>query len=113
MVTISIEDPGRSDVVALLGQSDFYSASMYPPESRHQPDLAALSATNVRFFTARLGGWAVGCGALLISGAGPAELKRFFVDPAARGQGIGQAILLKIEAAARREGIQLLQLETG
>ena len=42
-----------------------------------------------------------------------AELKRLFVDPAARGQGVGSAIVQAIEQAAAAEGIQTLFLETG
>jgi putative acetyltransferase len=97
----------------LLRQSDSYSESLYPPESRHQPDIHSLSGADVRLFVARLSARAVGCGALVIGEAGRAELKRMFVDPAARGRGIGEAILQSIEAAARAEGIRLIQLETG
>ena len=112
-LSIAIEDPGGSDISALLRQSDSYSEALYPPESRHQADIGLLSANNVRFFTARLAGPLVGCGALVIGEAGTAELKRMFVDPTARGRGIGQRILQTIEAAARVEGVRLIQLETG
>jgi putative acetyltransferase len=113
MLSIAVEDPNGRDVAALLSQSDSYSELIYPPESRHQPNIASLSALNVRFFTARLAGRAVGCGALVIGETGRAELKRMFVDPTARGHGIGQAVLNTIEAAARSEGVRRIQLETG
>jgi putative acetyltransferase len=35
------------------------------------------------------------------------------VDPAARGKGIGRALMGELEIIARREGIRLIQLETG
>jgi putative acetyltransferase len=112
-LSIAVEDPGGFDVVPLLHQSDSYSGSLYPPESRHQPDVDSLSGANVRFFIARLAGRAVGCGALVIDEAGRAELKRMFVDPAARGHGIGRAMLETIEAVARLAGVWVIQLETG
>jgi putative acetyltransferase len=113
MLTIAQERPDAPDVLALLLQSDAYSASLYPPESNHQPDLAALSGHGIRFFVARLDGKAAGCGALMLGAAGHGEVKRMFVDPAARAHGIGRALLDAVEAAARAEGIGLLQLETG
>jgi putative acetyltransferase len=113
VVSIAIEDPAGPEIAALLGRSDAYSASLYPPESRHQADVCSLKAANVRFFVARSAGTAVGCGALVIGTDKSAELKRMFVDPAARGQGIGRAVMQAIEAAASSAGVRLLRLETG
>jgi putative acetyltransferase len=113
MLSVAKQNPATEDALTSLRRSDAYSSSLYPPESNHQPDLAALSASGVRFFVARLDGQAAGCGALVIAGVGKGELKRMFVDPAARGHGIGRALLEAVEVAARAEGIGLLQLETG
>jgi putative acetyltransferase len=113
MLSIAQENPALEDALTLLRRSEAYSASLYPPESNHQPDLAALSADGVRFFVARLDGKTAGCGALMRRSAGQGELKRMFVDPAARGHGSGRALLDAIEAAARAGGIGPLQLETG
>jgi putative acetyltransferase len=113
MPSIAQETPHQDEVLSLLRQSDAYSESLYPPESRHMIDVEALAAPAVRFFVARLDGHAVGCGALVLGAADQAELKRMFVDPAARGRGVGRGILQAIEDAARREGVRLIQLETG
>jgi putative acetyltransferase len=113
MLCVAVEDPRGIDLAPLLAQSDAYSASLYPPESRHQPDLRSLSAANVRFFVARADGVAVGCAALVIGRDDTIELKRMFVDAAARGKGVGQALLEANEAAACLEGVRLIQLETG
>jgi len=75
VLSITLEDPAGPDAASLLTESDAYSALLYPPESRHQPDIALLSAANVRFFVARLGKTAVGCSARVIGDAGTAELK--------------------------------------
>jgi GNAT superfamily N-acetyltransferase len=58
-------------------------------------------------------GAAVGCGALRDLGNGVAEVKRMYVNPAARGQGVGAAVLAALEAAARDRGWTTLRLETG
>lgn len=113
MLSLAAEDPGGLDVAPLLAQSDSYSASLYPPESRHQADVGSLSEANVRFFVARSAGAAIECGALVIGNDGTAELKRMFVHRIARGEGVGKAVLRAIEAAARVEGVRLIQLETG
>jgi putative acetyltransferase len=74
------------------------------------------------FLVARRFGQPVGCGALrclrdaaLIHELGPrvGELKRMYVAPEVRGQGIGQALLARLEAEARALGLDRLVLETG
>jgi putative acetyltransferase len=57
---------------------------------------------------------AVGCGALVINReGGSAELKRMFVDPAARGRGVARALLKLIEEQAQSLGLRRILLETG
>jgi len=112
-VAVVEERPDQGEAVALLAQSDAFAISLYPPEYRKQVDLPALLADNVRFFVARLDGNAVGCMALVRTGPGKGELKRCFVAEAVRGKGVGWALLLRAEAAAREEGMRAIQLETG
>src|SRR5205807_742672 len=75
-------------------------------------DLAQLSGAGIRLFIARRDGAAVGCGALRLA-AGYGEVKRMYVSPAARGAGLGRAILARIESEAQREGLRVMRLETG
>ena len=112
-VVIDRETPDQAEIRAFLAAADERSASLYPLESRHGLSLAALVSTNVRFFVARRDGRALGCGgyALLDDGAG--EMKRLFVDPGARGQGVGRLLVQAIEQAAAREDVETLFLETG
>ncbi len=42
-----------------------------------------------------------------------AEMKRLFVDPTARGKGIGASVVQAIERDAAEQGIRTLFLETG
>jgi GNAT superfamily N-acetyltransferase len=65
------------------------------------------------FVVARFNGQAVGCGALRALEPGIAEIKRMFVEPIARRQGIGRKILRALEESARQFGYETLRLETG
>src|SRR5580765_6309979 len=97
---IRLESPRQDDVMRLLAALDAYLESLYPPESNHILDIDTLCAPDIRFFVARRGGEAVGCGALRIDSSGYGEVKRMFVHPAARGQKLGRAILARIEDEA-------------
>jgi GNAT superfamily N-acetyltransferase len=55
----------------------------------------------------------VGCGALRLLDADTAELKRMYVSPPARGQGLGRRLVAALEAEARALGVRRLVLETG
>jgi GNAT superfamily N-acetyltransferase len=65
------------------------------------------------FFVAYLDGQPVGCGAVRRIEPSVAEIKRMYVDPRARGGGVGRRILDALEAEARRLGVTRLVLETG
>jgi putative acetyltransferase len=112
MISIDREAPTTQEAQVLLTASEALSAALYPPESRHIVSGDALAGANARFFMARSDGRAVGCGALVIA-EGYGEIKRMFVDPSARGQGVGRTLLYAIEACAQREGLPVLRLETG
>ena len=112
MLAIVPERPDQAEVLALLEASDALSRALYPPESNHLLDPAALLDSGACFLVARLGGRAVGCGALLAR-ADHGEIKRMFVTPSARGHGIGRAILERLEALAADRGLPVLRLETG
>ena len=61
---------------------------------------------------ATLDGSPVGCGGVAFFD-GFAEVKRMYVRPAARRQGVAQAILAQVEAEARAANFPVLRLETG
>lgn len=66
-----------------------------------------------RLLGARLGGDLVGLGALKPgAAAGTAEVKRMWVRPDARGNGLARALLEALIDAAREEGYRTLRLET-
>jgi putative acetyltransferase len=110
---IAIEDPDQPDVLALLAAADALYADLYPVESNHQLDLAALQRPDVALFVARVEGRALGCGAVVAQDGGWAEIKRMFVAPAARGRRLGKALLDALEDHARTLGAGAVRLETG
>lgn len=110
---IQLESPAQPDVLALIDALDAYQKPLYPAESHHGIDLAALSEPNVLFAVVRDDAQrAVGCGAIVI-GAHFGELKRMYVDPARRGQGLAKSLLQFLEAQAAARGCRLFTLETG
>ncbi len=113
MIEVSRETPRQDDVVALIRQSDALMQSLYPAESNHLVDVDQLARPHVHFFVAREGGRALGCGAFVLGESGQAEMKRVFVDPAARGKGVARAIMEVLEREAAQRGVTLMQLETG
>lgn len=113
MPVVRRETPDQPEVLTLLAKADERSASLYPAESRYGLALPALLAAKARFFVARRDGRALGCGGYVLLPENAAEMKRLFVDPAARGQGVGAAIIRAVETAAAREGVRTLFLETG
>jgi putative acetyltransferase len=111
--SIRMESPREQGVRELIEALDSYLSSLYPPESNHFLDLEQLAQPDMRLFVARRDGVALACGALRIDGQGYGEVKRMYVFPAARGTGLGRAILAAIEGQASREKIQVMRLETG
>jgi putative acetyltransferase len=100
------------DACLLLGELDAELNDAYPPENRHGLSLARLFQSHVMFFVARLDGDPVGCGGVAFEN-GLAEVKRMYVRPRARGQGVARTILARLEAEARARGVTCLFLETG
>jgi putative acetyltransferase len=88
-------------------------AALYPAESNHLVDIDSLAQPHVHVFVAREAGRALGCGAFVLGNDGQAEMKRVFVDPAARGKGIARAFMAALEREAAKCGVTLMQLETG
>ena len=65
------------------------------------------------FLLAERDGAVVGCGGLRVLEPEVGEVKRMYVDPAARGQGVARELLGALVAHAREQGLSRLLLETG
>ena len=87
----------------------------YPEEGANhfRLDPAEVAPGRGGFFVARRGATPVGCGAVRLVDAGAAEIKRMYVPPALRGQGIASRLLAHLEVEARQLGATRLVLETG
>lgn len=118
-LTVTREPPRQSEVDALLTLSGEFAAALYPPESNFLLNVDELEAPGVLFFVARTSaGAAVGTAAVVPLHQGDAltttaELKRMFVHPDARGEGVAGRLLDAAESAALAGGIRRMVLETG
>ena len=111
-MSISIERADAPGVRELLELSDEFHAALYPPEGNYLLDVSELLAPNVTIVVARDGDQAVGMGALVVED-GYAEIKRMYLRDEARGRGLADSILQSLEATARDQKVDTLQLETG
>ncbi|MDE1994140.1 MAG: GNAT family N-acetyltransferase [Rhizobiaceae bacterium] len=93
--------------------SSAYAESLYPADSNHILDLTSLEEPEVTFWVARLAGDIIGCCALVEAGDGTAEIKRMFVDPAARGQKAALKLMEVLEEKAVEKKLTAVRLETG
>jgi putative acetyltransferase len=119
-VLIKPERADHPQVVALLGALDRYLGELYEPEANHILSVSELLAPEVSFFVARHAEAIVGTGAVRCmpgeadtDGEPYGEVKRMYVDPAVRGQRIGERLLQTLEATLREQGVALALLETG
>ncbi|MCB1394523.1 MAG: GNAT family N-acetyltransferase [Rhodobacter sp.] len=111
-VTTRPESPAHPQATALLRASHAYLQSLYAAEDNHFLSIDELLASGILFFVAESDGRIVGTAALALKD-GYAEVKSMFVDPAARGQGVGRALLDRLEAEGRARALPMLRLETG
>ena len=105
-------DPRDPAARALLEASHAMMLALFDPESNHFLGIDALCVPEIRFFVARLDGRIVGCGALAARD-GYGEVKSMFVDPGTRRAGVAAALMARLEAEARAQGLPWMKLETG
>ena len=110
---IAIDDPRVEDVRALLETHLAFAREVTPPGHVHALDIDGLVDPAVTFFSARGDGVLVGIGALKRLDGSHAELKSMHTAQAARGQGVGRAMVDHLLAVAAARGFQRVSLETG
>jgi putative acetyltransferase len=114
-IMIHIRPGGLDDprVVALLETHLARARAETAPGSAHALDLSGLKAPEIRFWSAWEGETLVGVGALKRLSGVHGEVKSMHTAEAARGRGVGSAMLRHIIATARADGLTRLSLETG
>ena len=116
-VQIVIADPASPEAracltayFALLAEKiDGISATHVPDPD---PDAHLFRPPLGIFLLARDGDRVLGCVSLKELAPGIGEVKRLWIDPAARGQGLGRQLMESVEDAARAMGLVSLQLDT-
>jgi putative acetyltransferase len=113
VIVIAIDDPAAEDVRALLGRHlDFARATTLPDEV-YALDVDKLIDPAVTFFSYRVDGELLGVAALKELDDAHAEIKSMHTAEAARGRGIGRALVDHVVDFARDRGYRRLSLETG
>lgn len=108
---VSVDHP---ELAGLIEQLDRELLEQYEPEDIFRVDLEDPEDTaGIRFSVAYVGEEPAGCGAVRPLDAERMELKRFFVAPSFRRQGIASRLLNALELEARESGCTTLRLETG
>jgi putative acetyltransferase len=110
---IAVDDPRAHDVRALLRRHLEFTTSQSPPEDMHALDVSGLLDPAVTFLSCRRDGELLAIGALRQLGHRHAEIKSMHTAEAARGLGLGRAMLDRLIALARERGCTRVSLETG
>jgi putative acetyltransferase len=110
---ISTDDPLADDVRELLERHLAYAKANSRPEDVNALEVEALVDPSVTFFSFRADGELLGVGALQHLDDQHAEIKSMHTAEAARGQGIGRAMVDHLVGVAREAGYRRVSIETG
>jgi putative acetyltransferase len=110
---IAVDDPRKPDVRALLERHLEFALGQTPPEHSFALDLDGLLDPAITLFSFRAHGNLLGIGAIRCLSPDHAEIKSMHTGEAARGRGIGRAMLTHLLEVARTRGFRRVSLETG
>jgi DNA-binding MarR family transcriptional regulator/GNAT superfamily N-acetyltransferase len=116
LVEITPEDPASEEAQqclrAYIAELDSRFDSGFDPEASISATSEELRPPTGAFLIARLQAQPIGCGAVKFHGPAPAEVKRMWVAPSARGLCLGRRILRELERRALEAGATAIRLET-
>lgn len=110
---ITLDDPRRPDVVALLTTHLEFSNAHSPPEHVHALDISELTDPRVSFFSMRDGKALMAVGALRELDGSHGEIKSMHTAATARRRGAGRTMLDFLLDTARSRNYTRVSLETG
>ena len=108
---VSARDPEVRALVDAL--TDELALGGYTAEQTFGYTPTELEQSGVYLVGVRAAGGLVGVGGIDVQPAGLGELKRFYVHPAQRGTGVGDALMAGVLEHASAQGVRLVRLETG
>ena len=111
-IVIAAATAPTAEVVTLIGALNDELEALYTPEQRHGLALEAMFQPHVHFFLAWRNARPVGCAGVAFF-EGFAEVKRMYVRPEVRGQGVADILIAQVAAETIASGRDLLRLETG
>jgi DNA-binding MarR family transcriptional regulator/GNAT superfamily N-acetyltransferase len=116
MVEIALVDPAsphaRYCINQYLLELDRRFDTGFDPAKSIPADEESLRLPAGLIVVATLRGGPIGCGALKFHRNGPADIKRMWVAPSARGLGLGRRMLSELESHAAKHGVKAVRLET-
>ena len=110
---IAVDDPRKDDVRALLQRHLAFALETTPPEHAFALDVDGLIDPAVTFYSLRADGELLGIGAIKQLDLEHGEIKSMHTAQAARGRGVGRAVLGHLLDVARSRGYRRVSLETG
>jgi putative acetyltransferase len=110
---ITPDDPRRADVRALVERHVMFGLETTPPEHSFALDVSELLDPAITFCAFRAAGELLGMGALKEHDPVFGEIKSMHTVAAARGQGVGRALLAHLLGVAGSRGYRRVSLETG
>lgn len=112
-IKVSLERADSIEALNLIEEHRRNMRALYPEGPIHSFDPHLDAAPPGVFVIARVGGKAVGCGAVRPLDGSVGEVKRVFVQPECRRMGIASRIMALLEDKGLQNGFTTLRLETG
>src|SRR3954447_4806723 len=116
LVDVRVADPldanAQRCLAAYFAELEERSGAGLDPATLASAKPHEMRASEGAMLVAYLRGEAVGCGAVKFHGRKPAEVKRMWVDPSARGLGLGRRLLTELESLAAERGARRARIET-
>jgi DNA-binding MarR family transcriptional regulator/predicted GNAT family N-acyltransferase len=116
LVEVAIEDPrtdaARHCIDAYFRELDERFENGFDPDLTTSADADELTDPNGLLLIARLYDQPIGCGALKLRPDPVPEIKRMWVDTAARGLGVGRRLLHELERHTRERGHDRVRLDS-